>query len=63
MRYKALIGFAGADISAFQGQEIEIDDKKVADSLIDIAYIEALEEEKEEKEEKPKSKRGKKNED
>ncbi|EHL20298.1 hypothetical protein HMPREF9628_00143 [Peptoanaerobacter stomatis] len=56
-KYIALISFAGTDISAYQGQEIEIENDDIAENLVDIGYLLPVEKTSEEK---GKSARGKK---
>ena len=53
-KYIALVGFAGVEISAYQGQEMELPDDDTTEELVSIGYLKPLEDEQ------SKSTRGKK---
>ena len=41
-KYIALVGFAGVEISAYQGQEIELPDNDTTEELVSIGYLKPL---------------------
>lgn len=53
-KYIALVGFAGVEISAYKGQEIELPENDTTEELVSIGYLRLLEDEQ------SKSARGKK---
>ena len=44
-KYIALVGFAGVEISAYQGQEMELPDDDTTEELVSIGYLRLLEDE------------------
>ena len=44
-KYIALVGFAGVEISAYQGQEIELPENDATEELVSIGYLRPLEDE------------------